>query len=575
MTGYLVCEDGPLSEWIFTFDDGDTWLIGRDSDVCRFVIEDPMVSRRHLQITEESGAYFAENESSTNPALLNETPLEEKKELQEDDLLQIGNNVFRFTTHLPQKQENDQPEKAIEAEEKEEPITLGQFESPEESTTKWMIKVITGPASGSIFFLHPNSTYIVGSDSNSADIILHDLSISKNHARITLTEEDEAAIVDLQSRNGVFVNGRKVDHDTVLKPKDLITLGTTSLLFIGVDQTRDTIYSPGNIAGGFADPSLFEEDKKEEEEEAPKNWKDTFIPTKHLAIASVFSVLFCVCIISMLALFRSTKVENPVIDETKDIKSITSLFEDVKFNYNPNTSTLFLSGHILTELQYNELLYRLKAIPYISSFDDNIIIDESVYENMNAMLLKNPAWRSILMTAKKPGHYVLTGYIKSEADATALSEYLNKYFTYLNLLENHVVVEDTLNTHIENLLIENGFGNVLFQQDNGRLILSGRAHQDKRKDFDKLTKELESIHGVRVVKNFVIFTSKSTIAIDLTSKYKITGSSKHGDSSQFVLINGKILGTGDTLDGMTITEVMNHEIFLKKDGVKYKIDFNQ
>ena len=47
--------------------------------------------------------------------------------------------------------------------------------------------------------------------------------------------------------------------------------------------------------------------------------------------------------------------------------------------------------------------------PIRISLDNNLIIDESVYDNINQMLLKNPAWQSILMTARSPGHFILTG----------------------------------------------------------------------------------------------------------------------------------------------------------------------
>lgn len=571
MKGYLICEDGPLSEWVFTFEDGDQWLIGRDGDSCTFVIEDPMVSRKHLSVFLEGDKFFIQNESSTNPALLNDTPLEEKSLIQENDLVQIGNNVFRFSLTPPEKSEEEKKPVSEKIEE-EEPLTLGRFDSQDEMHGKWIIKVITGPSSGALFTLTPGQSYIIGSDPGSCDIILHDISISKNHARITLSEEMQASIVDLESRNGVYVNSQKIKNDRVLEEKDLITLGTTSILYVGQDNQRETIYSPGSLQDSFKDPALYGE--PEEEKEEVKNWKDTFIPTKHLAVASIFSVFVCVGIISLLALFRSSPVDTPLIDETKDIKAAISHFEDVEFNYNKTSATLFLSGHVMTDVDYSELMYKLKNIPYVASIDDNVIIDEAVYENINAMILKNPAWKSVLMTASKPGQFVLTGYIKNEAEKTKLSEFLNKYFNYLDLLENHVVVEETLDTNIENLLIENGFGNVLFQQNNGRLILSGRAHEDHKQKLEKLVSEMEKIHGIRTTKNFVIFTTKSSIAIDITNKYQVMGSSKHGDQAQFVLINSRILGVGDTLDGMTISSIVGKEIFLHKDGVKYKIDFN-
>ncbi len=575
MTGYLICEDGPLSERIFTFDEGNDWVIGRDEDLCTFVLEDPMVSRKHLTISLDENNFYIKNESSTNPTLLNDQDIEDTMLLKENDLVQIGNNTFRFTTSLPQKNEEEKEFKEEEkVAEKPEPLTLGSFPA-HEGSSKWMIKVIAGPAIAAFFSLNPGFSYVIGSDSDSSDIILHDLSISKNHARITLSKDGEAAIIDLKSKNGVIVNGKKIEVDTLLEPGDIITLGTTSLLFIDAEKTRETIYSPGITHPHVSEKSIFEEQAEEKPvEEVVKTWKDTFIPTKHLAVASIFSVFICIGFISLLALFKSSEVTTPTIDETKEIASALSHFENVQFNYNSGTSTLFLTGHVLTDIDYNELMYRLNNIPYIATIDNNLIIDESVYDNINQMLLKNPAWQSILMTARSPGHFILTGYIKDEGEKVALTDFLNKYFVYLNLLDNQVVVEDTLNTQIENLLISNGFANVVFQQNNGRVVLSGRAHEIHKDLFDKVALELEGVHGIRVVKNFVIFTTQSSAAMDITGKYKITGSSKFGNKSQFVLIDGKILGVNDKLDGMIITDILEQEVLLKKDGVKYKIDFN-
>ena len=80
---------------------------------------------------------------------------------------------------------------------------------------------------------------------------------------------------------------------------------------------------------------------------------------------------------------------------------------------------------------------------------------------------------------------------------------------------------------------------------------------------------------MRLVKNFVVFTSETTSVIDLTSKYKVTGSSRLGNKSQYVVINGKILSAGESLDGMKIMEIAENSVFLEKDGIKYKINYNQ
>lgn len=580
MTGYLICEDGPLAKWLFTFEDGDNWTIGRDGDTCTFVLEDPMVSRKHLAISLQEEKFFVENESATNPALLNDEPIEEKQELHPDDLIQIGNNIFRFTLELPQTQEEaegkEAPKEEPAAEEKKSSFTLGHFPLSENEGSKWLIKVITGPGSGATFPLNSNTSYIVGSDSKTSDILLHDLSISKNHAKLSVAEDGTTSISDLNSRNGVFVDGRKVEtEECALKAQDLITLGTTSLLFIDIDHTRDTIYSPGITSTA---PPKEESIFSEEEEKSPKetkNWKDTVISKKLLAGAAVFTIFITVGVFSLLSLFKSTEVAMPIVDRSKEIRKELAHFEDVEFNFNPDSATLFLSGHVLTEVDYNELLYRIKGLMFIGKTDDNVVIDELVSENINALIMKNPNWNSILMTSRKPGTYELTGYVQTETEKAELTDFINKYFNYLNLLQNKVVVEETLNTQIQNLLIRNGLSSVQLQQNTGRVILAGRAHENQKNDLEKTAKQLSKIHGVRVVKNFVIFTTASTLAIDLTGKYRVTGSSKFGDQNEFVLINGKILGVDDRLDGMLITHISNKQISLTREGMKYKIDFNE
>ena len=44
--------------------------------------------------------------------------------------------------------------------------------------------------------------------------------------------------------------------------------------------------------------------------------------------------------------------------------------------------------------------------------------------------------------------------------------------------------------------------------------------------------------------------------------------------SQYVVIMENLIGRFD-LDGMTITQMQNNSIFLEKDGIKYKINYNQ
>ncbi len=65
--------------------------------------------------------------------------------------------------------------------------------------------------------------------SKRCDIVLPDPNVSRQHAEIRL-EGDGHAIVDLDSTNGVKVNGREVKR-AVLAEGDRIELGSTELRF--------------------------------------------------------------------------------------------------------------------------------------------------------------------------------------------------------------------------------------------------------------------------------------------------------------------------------------------------------
>jgi pSer/pThr/pTyr-binding forkhead associated (FHA) protein len=48
MAGYLIAEEGPLAGVIIRFENETEWILGRDPDDVSIVLEDPMVSRRHV-----------------------------------------------------------------------------------------------------------------------------------------------------------------------------------------------------------------------------------------------------------------------------------------------------------------------------------------------------------------------------------------------------------------------------------------------------------------------------------------------------------------------------------------------
>jgi type III secretion system YscD/HrpQ family protein len=580
MAGFLVAEEGPLAGLIVRFEEGEEWILGRDPDVSYQVLEDPMVSRKHVICRKTDEGYVLENLSAINPATVNGKPVEEPILLQEGDTVQVGNVFFHFTLKDPAEQQEAKEELSDEGSPTiyEESDDLGALAFSGAADSRWIIKVISGPNAGAEFGLHEGSTFVIGKDPATCDILFQDLSVSRQHAKIVSGKDGKVTIEDLGSLNKVLINGQETSGITELKTQDLIALGTTSFLVIDQQQTRETIISP--TAGmDYIPPSQEEgaEGVQDTGEEAAvaKNWKKMVIPTRHLILAGVFAILLILGLGSVFSLFKSEVVTHSVADESQEISKTLTQFPEVEFSYNPSSGKIFLLGHVMTEIDQQEMIYLLKSLPFVKTMEDNVIIDELVWENTNALMMKNAAWRGVNLTSIVPGHFVLRGYVQTLEDATKLSEYININFPYLDKLDNQVVVENTLEAQIQSVLTENQFGNVTFQFSNGELILAGRVPSNQESAYNTMVTTLKKLQGVRLVKNFVVLSKPTSDIVDISSKYKVTGSSKYGNTNQYVVINGKILSVGSELDGMTIINMENNSIFLEKDGIKYKINYNQ
>ncbi|MBI3211256.1 MAG: type III secretion system inner membrane ring subunit SctD, partial [Simkania negevensis] len=345
------------------------------------------------------------------------------------------------------------------------------------------------------------------------------------------------------------------------------------------ETTRETILSPPSRIDQIY---LREEEKEKQialkENEIKKDWKKMVIPTRHLALAALFIFLLILGLGGVFSLFKSKKIEVAAVDYSGEIRKVLKNFPEVEFSYNSSNGKLFILGHVLTEVDHQEMIYLLRSLSFIQSnqdIEDNVIIDELVWTNSNALLAKNPNWRGVSLTSIIPGHFVLRGYVASLEEATKLSEYLNLNFPYLDRLDNQVVVENTLQAEIQSILLEGGFSSVTFQFASGELILVGNVASDKQKNLNEALKTFKKLRGVRTVKNLTVLTKTSRELTDLSGKYTVTGSSKRGKVNQYVVIGGRILSKGDSLDGMRITAIEANAIFLEKDGTKYRINYNQ
>ncbi len=347
-------------------------------------------------------------------------------------------------------------------------------------------------------------------------------------------------------------------------------------MIIDREAPQETIYSP--MMPSYEPPRTQEEvqealDAKEMSKE--KDWKKEPIPAKYLIAGGSFVLIFLIVFLSFFSLFKSTGIEVVQKEPVEEIKEALQKFQDVQFSFNPSSAKLFLIGHVLTPVEYQEMRYRIGQISFISSVEDTVVIDEYVWKTMNDVISENATWRGVSIHSPSPGKFVVNGYLQNNEEATKLSEYLTINFPYLDRLENRVVVEETLNAQLQSILSSHNFGAVTFQFSNGNVILSGKYSDKMESEYTDLIKQLNAIPGVQSVKNFAVPTHPDMANIDLTQNYQITGSSLFDGRGYSVVLNGKIYTLGDYVDGMRITKIESNTILLEKDGLKYKIDYTR
>src|SRR5437764_11324468 len=88
-----------------------------------------------------------------------------------------------------------------------------------------VLDVVGGPDSGRRLVV--DGTVDIGRDENNG-LVLHDEQVSGRHARV-VAGDTGTVVDDLQSTNGTFVNGRRVDGRAPITPGDQLLLGRSVL----------------------------------------------------------------------------------------------------------------------------------------------------------------------------------------------------------------------------------------------------------------------------------------------------------------------------------------------------------
>ena len=485
--------------------------------------------------------------------------------------------------HPPQEQEENR-DSIFEEDSGAHADALAEINFDLAETGRWLLKVVGGPNNGAEFSMQTNTSYLIGTDPNFCDIVFHDTSVSRQHARITVGENDVLMIEDLKSRNGTLVNGEKLTGKQTLPQNIVVSLGTSSFIVYDREGEMQTIISP-------LLPSIVKVLQKEEADKkeaaptaalasAPVVEKPPE-PAKHAVggfiLIAIISGLFILVGIGTVTLFHNEPVvikQEINIDET--LKHALDPFPDVKYSFNKNTGRLLLVGHVLTGTDRNQLLYNLQGMSFIKNLDDGgVVIDEGVWREVNQVLARNASWKGITIHSPTPGHFVISGYLKSRKQADQLWDYLGNNFPYLDLLEKRVIVEEDVLGAVNVLLQNQGMKDVSVQLNDGELVMTGTIPDTKTQDLNQIITKAKEIPGIRGVNNLVAQQAPEQSMVNISDRYEVTGISHQEGVNNFVVINGRILGKGDVLDGMTIVSIKPTAVFLEKDNVKYRIDYSQ
>ncbi len=99
------------------------------------------------------------------------------------------------------------------------------------------LEVMSGASKGRIVPLRLRSMLIGRSDT--AQLMLDEDGVSRNHAKVVFYDDGRPQLVDLESTNGTFVNGRRVDVCT-LGDGDRLQLGPAAILRL-IYLNRDAV----------------------------------------------------------------------------------------------------------------------------------------------------------------------------------------------------------------------------------------------------------------------------------------------------------------------------------------------
>lgn len=103
-----------------------------------------------------------------------------------------------------------------------------------------MIRIFDPRDKMSRFWRLNEGSYIIGRSSE-CDLHVNDDTISRKHARLDVAADESATITDLNSHNGIVINGKLIEETAGLNHNDTIELGQVVLKFVTSENSAEII----------------------------------------------------------------------------------------------------------------------------------------------------------------------------------------------------------------------------------------------------------------------------------------------------------------------------------------------
>ncbi|WP_330229145.1 FHA domain-containing protein [Nocardia sp. NBC_00508] len=230
-------------ERVYRLRAGGAYNVGRDPEA-DIVVADPRVSSVHAVLERGSGGWEIEDAGSLNGTFF-EGHRVGRMVIDHDETFQLGHAVdgeqLACSVEAPPGHESDGeiggdtmvvPDPGYNLDEE---ATVTKFEP---GLPRRVSRSAPPAAHAGTVVRITSPTLRIGRAADN-DLVVHDLMVSRYHAELRTIGPGRYRIVDLDSHNGTYVNGSRVDAAD-LSESDLISMGHTTARLVG-DELRETV----------------------------------------------------------------------------------------------------------------------------------------------------------------------------------------------------------------------------------------------------------------------------------------------------------------------------------------------